>query len=461
MNCYEIEGKFKLRSPRQGKLIRGPRWDAYNRQNLGSIPRQVENIILRDHDEENKLAFNSKSPRFPDIEVFSNFVQSSSNGDNGSGGISGSHTENNKKSRFDDVSCHANLSSKPSYSIKGFGNGFASSTERLTYNDIYRQGYLPGPGEYNSSTNYNSKVNANKNSYKRSSSYNKESLEFGVKSNPCNLPGPGYYNISKDLLFTRYRNQNNQNQNSNKLLYSKAMKKHRYNNKSQNQSDELKDETKGNPIDSTSKNQLGPGDYNINFNDISSQNREKHRKLVKDIIALRRENIQNFRISLERNESKQRKIHEKNEVARIVKLYEKSKVSQTEQSNEQVLNGLKHERISQNKSIEKKRPLNSNEDELERFVLRSKVENGWNLNEIERVKTNKYDDLQTLKRREEEILHKLKLSKENLSSFFKSASKKSLSILPNRHNPGPSYYNPVMVPPYLSFNVKTSGDIWI
>ena len=60
----EVEQNFMLKSPPKGKIYRGPNWNAYNRESLGSIPRSSENILFRDKSHENKIAFSSQTGRF-------------------------------------------------------------------------------------------------------------------------------------------------------------------------------------------------------------------------------------------------------------------------------------------------------------------------------------------------------------------------------------------------------------
>ena len=163
------EAIFKLRSPAKGKLYRGPNWTAYNRENLGSIPGNIENILIKDS-ETKKLGFRSNSIRFdPKIDS----LNSSSPGP----ATYYSHRDMNV--------------SKPSFSSKGYGSGFCSTQNRFDDLKEFNERYKPGPGQYKVSDNSTISTEVSKSLCYRNIYHerNNRSLKV-IKSNP----GPGEYN---------------------------------------------------------------------------------------------------------------------------------------------------------------------------------------------------------------------------------------------------------------------------
>lgn len=105
----DVDQNFVLRSPPRGKLYRGPNWNAFCRESLGSIPRNNENILFKDKLHE-KIGFSSQTGRFNKKELEKSSYP-------GPGKYSGFNSfEQFKKS--------------PSFSNKGCG-GFISTTERF------------------------------------------------------------------------------------------------------------------------------------------------------------------------------------------------------------------------------------------------------------------------------------------------------------------------------------------
>ena len=47
-NLNEVDEKFFRKTTHKGKLFKGPNWTAYNKENLGSIPRTVEKALVED-----------------------------------------------------------------------------------------------------------------------------------------------------------------------------------------------------------------------------------------------------------------------------------------------------------------------------------------------------------------------------------------------------------------------------
>lgn len=176
-NFEDNHENYVLKAPRKGKIIRGPVCTAYKRQNLGSIPRKTENILI----DELKIpkttkGFSSQLPRFANTYTKSEAVKLQYPGP-------GSYAIQKK---FDFVT-----SDISHHSSKGFGNGFASNTSRFgDYKEFYDK-YLPGPGSYKSDESTSMISTLNKTlSYK--SLYNKASTK-PLRLHPEN-PGPCSYN---------------------------------------------------------------------------------------------------------------------------------------------------------------------------------------------------------------------------------------------------------------------------
>lgn len=166
----EVEQNFILKSPPRGKIFRGSNWNAYNRESLGSIPRNSENILFKDRSLENKVAFSSQTGRF------NNRSDSEKYSYPGPG-------------KYSEVNLQEKLLKKPSFSNKGCG-GFISTTDRFDSLREYYEKYLPGPSDYKKDQLFiENKV---KNSKMFKSLYNfhdNKSLKKGK-----DLPGPAFYN---------------------------------------------------------------------------------------------------------------------------------------------------------------------------------------------------------------------------------------------------------------------------
>ena len=63
-NFESMNEGYLLKAPKKGKLRKGPNWTAYKRENLGSIPRKTENILVDEKENKTHLGFNSSSERF-------------------------------------------------------------------------------------------------------------------------------------------------------------------------------------------------------------------------------------------------------------------------------------------------------------------------------------------------------------------------------------------------------------
>lgn len=169
-NFDEVKGKLKNLSKNKGKIRRGPFWNAFNRENLGSIPGKIENILINERSDPTKKGFLSNTGRF------SNRTDNIKNNFPGPGAYSSSSTMNN-----------SNISI---YSSKGYCNGFVSTTVRFDDKEEYTNKYLPGPSDYKPRTTIEKKVE-NANNYKYNFLY-RERRMICLKQNFDN-PGPGHY----------------------------------------------------------------------------------------------------------------------------------------------------------------------------------------------------------------------------------------------------------------------------
>ena len=128
-NLNELGEKFFRKTTHKGKLFKGPNWTAYNKENLGSIPRTVEKALVEDKKGMTKVGFSTQTERFyPKIDSAKECPGP------GTYNISGDMDFTRTSTSF--------------YSSKGFGNGFVSQTERFNDSSLYYSKYAPGPGDY-------------------------------------------------------------------------------------------------------------------------------------------------------------------------------------------------------------------------------------------------------------------------------------------------------------------------
>jgi hypothetical protein len=170
-NLDFLSDKYLLRAPKKGKLLKGPNWTAYNRENLGTIPRKTEKVLIEDKTLKTKLGFTTQEERFT---VKSHSVKNM---------FPGPGTYNKVKDKL-------NLTSS-SMSSRGYGNGFASQSERFDDPKFYYDKFYPGPGQYN----IQSKVSL-KNEIDHNIMYKSLYDKTNVKSLKMKQerPGPGFYN---------------------------------------------------------------------------------------------------------------------------------------------------------------------------------------------------------------------------------------------------------------------------
>jgi len=184
----EVEQNFILRSPQKGKLYRGANWNAYNRESLGSIPRNSENILFKDKSQENKVAFSSQVGRFNDK------TQSEKYSFPGPG-------------KYLETNINDKNSKNPSYSNKGYGAGFISATDRFDSLREWYEKYYPGPSDYKKDQSFIATKVSNSRLFK--SMYYKSENKSLKKSK--DLPGPGYYNPIVPALMMKEEEKQKEN----------------------------------------------------------------------------------------------------------------------------------------------------------------------------------------------------------------------------------------------------------
>jgi hypothetical protein len=170
-NLDEIQDKYLLRAPRKGKLIKGPNWTAYNRENLGTIPRKMEKVLIEDKNNKERLGFSCQTERF------ATRAQSVKNMFPGPGA-------------YQTIKDPVNTTSS-SQSTRGFGNGFASLSDRFDDPKFYYDKFLPGPGQYKINDKISIKSDIDKNIHFKSLYDNTKVKSLMIKQE---MPGPGFYN---------------------------------------------------------------------------------------------------------------------------------------------------------------------------------------------------------------------------------------------------------------------------
>lgn len=182
------ELNFFLRSPKRGKIHRGPLWRAFDKQSLGTIPGKSEKIIFEDRSTKNNYAFCNATERFQEKSESEKYSFP------GPGNYAVDLNEISK-----------NHIKNPSFSCKGYGNGFLSKLERFDSLEEYYSKFSPGPGNYSSKkkTISDEVTNSNlyRNMYNTDKTKSKKAAEiFNVNNNLILVtdtspsPGPGQYN---------------------------------------------------------------------------------------------------------------------------------------------------------------------------------------------------------------------------------------------------------------------------
>lgn len=179
-NLNAQEQKIFNKTTRGGKLYKGPNWSAYGKENLGTIPRNIEKSLVENKNSMSKIGFSTQSERF-----FNSSTSNKTNPGPGTYNVSGDLEFTRTSSSF--------------YSSKGFGNGFISNTERFDTKDLFYCKYSPGPCEYDHQKRSTVSYEVNKSIFNRSLYNKKENPSLKIRRN---TPGPGYYNPLKNSFDT-------------------------------------------------------------------------------------------------------------------------------------------------------------------------------------------------------------------------------------------------------------------
>ena len=182
-NLNEYRENFFRKTSYKGKLFKGPNWTAYNKENLGSIPRTVEKALVEDKKGMTKVGFSTQTERF-----FPKPDSSKQCPGPGSYNISGDMDFTRTSTSF--------------YSSKGFGNGFVSQSERFNDSSLYYSKYAPGPGDYQPQKRGSIADDINKMLLAKSLYNNKKTRSLKVKGQS---PGPGHYNPIMDTFDLKWK----------------------------------------------------------------------------------------------------------------------------------------------------------------------------------------------------------------------------------------------------------------
>jgi hypothetical protein len=166
----DIADNYLLRAPKKGKIIKGPNWTAYKRENLGTIPRKVEKVLIEDRHKTTR-GFSSQSERFSARNQSEKYF------------FPGPGSYQNSQDTFNTTSS--------SFSSKGYGNGFASNSVRFDDPKFYYDQFMPGPGQYKVDQTDSIFTNVDKNMNYKYLYHKSEIKSLKVKKE---LPGPGFYN---------------------------------------------------------------------------------------------------------------------------------------------------------------------------------------------------------------------------------------------------------------------------
>jgi hypothetical protein len=161
---------------KKSKIYRGPTISAYNRQNLGTIPSNIENILYMKKD--------------GDIVRYSFNINDSFNKNNNS-----NNNDNNMSKISDSSFKNKSIQSQKLNNIKK--NNIIYS-ERFFDEKLENSKYSPGPGEYSNSS-INSSFNTNNFRYNNLFSYGREEIPIQKSNNFDNGPAKylsNYYDIS-------------------------------------------------------------------------------------------------------------------------------------------------------------------------------------------------------------------------------------------------------------------------
>ena len=227
---------FKLVEPKKGHLIKNPIYSGYTKENISSIPRDIEKVMLnKEKDKFIKRLYNNK-------KGISKILNKRIIGKNN---ISKNQTYSKLISPFYNNNEENKSMIQNSKKIKTLYNKNdpknGSKTERFIYQQYteYISKFYPGPGEYISDKYLNILSNNNSFRYK--------SLFISPKKNNIkkidNTLGPGSYDTSGDILFNKKH-----------IGISLNQRTKRFTNNTKN------------------INQLGPGQYFQNINNYITKN---------------------------------------------------------------------------------------------------------------------------------------------------------------------------------------------
>lgn len=171
-NLNDVNESVFQKTTKKGKLYKGPNWTAYNKENLGSIPRNIEKSLVEDKKSITKIGFSTQTERF-----YPKNQGTKNNPGPGSYNLSGDMDFTRTSSSF--------------YSSKGLGNGFVSTSDRFDDSKYYYCKYAPGPGEYCPESNRTLEHDVASSILGKSLYNNKKTQSLKITRD---TPGPGHYN---------------------------------------------------------------------------------------------------------------------------------------------------------------------------------------------------------------------------------------------------------------------------
>ena len=482
-NREYIPEVFILRNPLGGKIRKGSNWNAFNRESLGSIPRRTENILFKDKFNHNKLGFNSQSIRFSDNNN-NNIVNNSTNqGNNHNNQNSNNHNishmnnSNMEASTYNNTIASSNKS--PSFSSKGYGS-LASSSERFgsDYNEALRR-YLPGPSDYKDKTGKMATEASKSISYK---SIYKESKSLQISSKYDKTPGPGFYSVSKNFIDVEHHNYKRNFQDPVGLpmhekkfhypgpgAYFKECVENKTSNmpgNSSNPSNSMNTFITENNINAlnTSSNNTNPTNNtksnNLNLNLLTNSN---NNNLIPNTSTnpnqlSTKKNLLKFK----QNQDLKHVLNLDSHICYNIPGPGKYNLFQTTQDRiykhsinniKRHNNEIKYHMLNNSTGINDNNGLKNSNTNNTTSTLSLLNLHANNKASREALLVKKEE----LRKQEDEIYRNIVKSKQKQSSFFMSKSPK-LEEKDKAKNPGPSYYNPLLIPSHLSFNVANTGE---
>jgi hypothetical protein len=168
IDSLAFDNTIKLRSPGSKKVINTPIYNAFNRENLGSIPTNSEIILFKDKQFQEKKGFLSQEYRFNRLADYK--APNPGPGD---------YNINTK-------------SPNQSFSSKGYCNAFVSKSQRFDDTKEFYERFNPGPSDYKGD-NSSIGLMADK-SLKYNGLYHP--LHTIKMKASTETPGPGQYNIN-------------------------------------------------------------------------------------------------------------------------------------------------------------------------------------------------------------------------------------------------------------------------